>query len=261
MKIMGEEIENTNQQEKGRHRAPSHMNTNPFPSQNTTSTDAKSHGRSRVKLAVYSVVAVHVAGLVALLLTQGCRQQKPEEPPVTEQPTIDTNQPIITDTNYGYIPPVSSNVPPPYVEPPPPPPPVASTYAVKAGDSFTTIAAANQTTIKAITAANPGVDSRKLKIGQKLNLPAPGAAVSTPVLNAVDANTYVVKSGDTLGKIAKDHGTTVSAIKALNGLATDKINVKQILKLPPKAATSTEVPPLMSEPAPAPAAPALAPAQ
>ena len=112
------------------------MNTNPFPSQNPASTDAKGQGRSRVKLAVYSVVAVHVAGLVALLLTQGCRQHKTEElPPDSGQPMIDTNQPSITDTNYGYVPPVTTNVPLHYPEPipqTPPPPAVASAGPVLA---------------------------------------------------------------------------------------------------------------------------------
>lgn len=230
------------------------MNTNPFPSQSTNSTDAKNQGRSRVKVAVYSVLAVHVAGLVAVLLTQGCRQQKPAEEVVAEQPAIDTNAPSITDTNYGYAAPQPANAMPQYVEPLPPVAPAATIYEVKAGDSFTTIAAANQTTVSAITAANPGVDSRKLQLKQKLNLPAPGTAVvNTSVPKVVDPNLYVVKSGDVLGKIAKDHGTTVTAIKALNGLATDKINVGQKLKLPPKAAPVPEIAPVITDPATAPA--------
>jgi LysM repeat protein len=230
------------------------MNTNPFPSQSTTGLDAKGQSRSRVKVAVYSVVAVHVAGLVALLLTQGCKEKPMEEAPLAEQPAI-TNEPSITDSNLTSVPPFTS--PTNYVEPQPPVyqapvAPVATTYEVKAGESFTTIAAANQTTVAAITAANPGVDSRKLKIGQKLNLPAPGAAtVNTSVPRIADPNVYVVKSGDVLGSIAKSHGTTVSAIKALNGLATDKINVGQKLKMPVKAPATTEIPPVVTETIPA----------
>lgn len=222
------------------------MNTNPFPSQSTASTDAKSQSRSRIKTAVYSVVAVHVAACVALLLTQGCKEKPPEEVPLAEQPAI-TNEPGMTETNVPFAEP--TNTVAQYVEPVPVPVPAVTTYEVKSGDSFTTIAQNNQTTVPAITAANPGVDSRKLKIGQKLNLPAPGAVVNTVAPKVLDANTYVVKSGDVLGKIAKDHGTTVSAIKALNGLATDKINVGQKLKLPPKTGSATEVPSLLTDPA------------
>jgi len=61
----------------------------------------------------------------------------------------------------------------------------ATTYVVKAGDSFGKIAHAtygNQkaATLKAIEQANPGVDSRHLKIGQKLNLPALPTTAGTP---------------------------------------------------------------------------------
>ncbi len=225
------------------------MNTNPFPSQSTAGTDAKSQGRARVKIAVYSVVAVHVAGLVALLLTQGCKQKTQEEVPLAEQPAV-TNEPSMTDTNVPFAMPEPTNVVAQYVEPVPVIAPVATTYAVKSGDSFSSIATANQTTVPAITAANPGVDSRRLKIGQKLNLPAPGVVVNPSAPKVVDANTYLVKSGDALEKIAKAHGTTVSAIKALNGLATDKIKVGDKLKLPPKAGSTTEAPPLLADPAP-----------
>ena len=43
---------------------------------------------------------------------------------------------------------------------------------------------------------------------------------------------YTVKTGDNLTRIAKTHGTTVKAIEAANGLATDHISVGMKLKLP-----------------------------
>jgi len=43
---------------------------------------------------------------------------------------------------------------------------------------------------------------------------------------------YVVKSGDTLSRIAKAHGTTVNAIEAANGLNGDRILVGAKLKIP-----------------------------
>lgn len=43
---------------------------------------------------------------------------------------------------------------------------------------------------------------------------------------------YQIKNGDSLEKIAKAHQTTVGAIKALNGLNSDKIVVGKTLKLP-----------------------------
>jgi LysM repeat protein len=53
------------------------------------------------------------------------------------------------------------------------------------------------------------------------------ASTATGQITAV----YVVKSGDTLAKIAKTHGTTIKAIKSANGLDTDHIWVGQKLKL------------------------------
>ena len=43
---------------------------------------------------------------------------------------------------------------------------------------------------------------------------------------------YVVKSGDTLSRIAKAHRTTVEAIEAANGLNDDLILVGAKLKIP-----------------------------
>jgi LysM repeat protein len=43
---------------------------------------------------------------------------------------------------------------------------------------------------------------------------------------------YVVKSGDSLTRIAKAHGTTVKALKAANGLVNDRIVVGAKLKIP-----------------------------
>jgi LysM repeat protein len=59
-----------------------------------------------------------------------------------------------------------------------------------------------------------------------------------------------VKSGDSLTKIAKAHGTTVKAIKAENNLNTDHLKVGQKLKIPAKAEAAAPVAPM---PAPAPA--------
>lgn len=44
-------------------------------------------------------------------------------------------------------------------------------YIIKAGDTFAKIARAQGTTIDAMQQVNPGVDSRSLKIGQKIKLP------------------------------------------------------------------------------------------
>jgi len=236
-------------------------NDHPLLSQPTL-LDPKQQGRSRVKVAVFSVLALHVAGLTALLLTQGCKREVPQEvQPQPEVPILDTNDLYYTPTNtplemasnVPYAP--DTNYPPPYVPPTEVAVPVISEYVVQKGDSFYSIAKTHGTTIKAIEAANPGVDSRKLKIGQKLVLPAPSPTEATgaPALTSTGENTYTVKSGDTLTRIASRNNTTVKELKALNGLVTDQIKVGQKLKLPPPPASAPMFEPL-------PAAPTLPPA-
>jgi LysM repeat protein len=215
---------------------------------------------------VFSVLALHVAGLTTLLLTQGCKREVPVDSDLqTDVPSLDTNAMYYADTNLppALPPPESAYVPP--VEPvaPPvttPPAAMASEYVVKSGDTFTSIASQNNTTVKAMEAANPGVDSRRLKIGQKLVLPAPGASTAPAAAVATTGdNLYTVKSGDTLSRIATRNNTTVNELKSLNGLTTDRINVGQKLKLPPPPAPA---PVPMTEPLPAvPLAPTLPPAR
>ena len=236
--------------------------TNPFDSQ-TSAQEQLKKSRARLKFAVLAAFGVSLLVVVPMLV-QGCKRE--------EAPPAPTNAPVAeVDTNLPPIEPVHSNVvsippinipmatnPPPIVMPTIAPTTGGSEYTVSAGDSFYSIAKKNGTTIKAIADANPGVDSKKLKIGQKLNVPggtAPtaGATTSATTTEAAPAGeaVYKVKSGDTLTRIAKSHGTTVKTIKSLNGLTTDQIKVGQKLKLPVKEAA-----PL---PAPVEAAPALTP--
>jgi LysM repeat protein len=246
------------------------MNSNPLFSPETAAADEKNQGRVRVKIAVFSIVAVHVAGLMALLLTQGCkRHTESDVTPQPDVPTMDTNVAPPMDTN---IPPgMTTNV---YVPPEPPPTPqvppepaaaAATKYVVQPGDSFYTIAKAHGVSLKAIEAANPTVDAKKLQPKQEINVPAPAPASTpapAPTADAGGPTVYTVKSGDNLSKIASQFHTTPKAIKALNGLTTDQIKVNQKLKIPAKAAAVPEtapVVPTMTAPTEAPA-PAPAPA-
>lgn len=52
------------------------------------------------------------------------------------------------------------------------------------------------------------------------------------------AGEYLVKSGDTLGKIAHEHDTSVEEIQALNGIAGHMIKINQKLQIPGKGSIS-----------------------
>lgn len=138
----------------------------------------------------------------------------------------------------------------------------AKVHVVAKNDSFYTMSKKYGVGMKAIEAANPGVDSTRLKVGQKINIPpaAPKAAAPTAAGKsapaAAESGSYTVKSGDNLGKIAKNHGTTVAKLREANGLKTDQIKVGQKLKLPnggssKKATEPTTAPPAVrAEPVP-----------
>jgi LysM repeat protein len=142
-------------------------------------------------------------------------------------------------------------------------------YVIAKGDTMAAIAHKNGLSLKALAEANPSVNPKKLQIGQKVQIPAGTAAVAatsptgaTPAA-AGDAapsegSLYVVKSGDTLMKIAKTHGTSFKRIMAMNELKTTSIRAGQKLKMPAAKAASAEP---ASAPASASVAPATSPAR
>ena len=92
----------------------------------------------------------------------------------------------------------------------------------------------DQATSTKASAPSPQV-SQPLVVDQRLN-PAPQPnfnSTARPVALVSQPQTlYVVKSGDTLSRIAKAQGTTIKALKAVNGLASDRIVVGAKLKIP-----------------------------
>jgi LysM repeat protein len=238
-------------------------NPNPFIPQGSLLEQHKR--RSRMKLAVFCVVAASVASLTAMLI-EGCKREESENPPVdtNQVATVDTNAQSLEASNPPVVvPPISTNapvvVPPPNVVTPPPEAPEASagsTYVVVKGDTLGKIAKANGVSVRALESANPDVQPTRLKIGQKLNIPAgsSGGSATTESSGTADmsgAEVYVVKSGDTLSRIAHSHGTTVKALETENNLSTTKIKVGQKLKIP--AGAESNAVPVAAAPAPAPA--------
>jgi LysM repeat protein len=245
-------------------------NSNPFVPQGSL-LDQQNKRRSRMKLGVFCVLAVSVTGLMAMLI-QGCKREQPAESADTlmtdtNTATTDTNTPSYEASNPPVVAPPMATSAPPVVVAPPVVETAGAEYVVIKGDTLGKIAKKNGVSLKALEAANPGVVPTKLKVGQKLSLPAGGAAVPTAasatgteaIAADVGGETYSVKSGDTLTKIAKAHGTTVKAIESANNLTTTKIKVGQKLKIPAKTEAATPAPAVESAPAPPVPAPSVAP--
>jgi LysM repeat protein len=270
-------------------------NPNPFVPKGSL-LEEQSKRRSHFKWGVLFVLTIGVVGLGAMLF-QGCKREE-ENPPESDNnpPPMQTNDVTETDTNppsaemsnaptanatpEGTPQAPGANVPPPSappeapVVPPTPAPPTESEYVVVKGDYLAKIAKENSVTLKALEEANPGITPTRLKIGQKLVIPA---GVSTTGANAagetaagVAANgdqIYVVKPGDSLTRIAHHFGVTIKAIETENNLTTTKIKSGQKLQIParpeagpapvnapPQTTTAPESAPVQSNP-PAPSAP------
>ncbi|MFR9513367.1 MAG: LysM peptidoglycan-binding domain-containing protein [Rikenellaceae bacterium] len=131
-------------------------------------------------------------------------------------------------------------------------------YVVRSGDNLSRIAANNGTTVATICRLN-GISSKSiLRIGQRLivrdgiRTPAKAAAsASTPAstksssstsVSTANTTSYKIKNGDTLGKIAQNHGTTISHLCSLNGITpTTTIRAGKYLKVPGTGASSSQV--------------------
>jgi cell wall-associated NlpC family hydrolase len=133
----------------------------------------------------------------------------------------------------------------------------ASTYIVKKGDCLSLIALKYHTSIQELKKSN-NLHSDILQLNQALKVPAPVAkpesmvkAKTTATVPAVKDSTsiYTIIKGDYLGKIAKQHGMSLSDLKKLNNLESDLIHPGQTLKVSSKA-TAPVVTPVKAAPKP-----------
>ena len=226
--------------------------------------EQKAKSRSGLQM-VMIIVAVHVVFLGGLLFS-GCRPEKPAPEPAPGPDAIPVlppdgggvaSPPAATNTGTVVEAPAAPPLPDATTSEPKPPPvtrdtepvedivplipepsegpevPVAAgeiEYVVAKGDNFTNIASRHGVTVQAIIKANPAVDSNRMQIGQVLIIPAPAAKPPAPSLPEGTV-VYEVKPGDSLYAIAKEHKTTVKAIREVNDLTTSKIRPGQKLTI------------------------------
>lgn len=95
-------------------------------------------------------------------------------------------------------------------------------YVVRAGDTLWLLSQRYGTTVAELKRLN-NLTSDELSIGQILRIPT-GQAPSY--------FEYTVRAGDTLWLLSQRYGTTVEAIKSLNGLTGNLLNIGQVLLIP-----------------------------
>ena len=254
--------------------------------------DGARRGRSNMRMVVVVVLVVHFT-LFAGILFNACKQKEdasnaknkgpgemarivqPQLAPLPEPEALPSPVPSLptlpgsTAEALPPLPPIGSSALPPIPESVlategtslPKPASLSPTgqsatgteYVIASGDNFWTIGRKYGVSAKKIEQANPNVIPTRLKIGQKIIIPASQPKpVTAPVTipEGDRGSMYTVKSGDTLGHIALRHKVDVSDIKAVNNMNSDFIRIGQKIKLPvgeipaPGFPSGTTLPPI-----------------
>jgi serine-type D-Ala-D-Ala carboxypeptidase/endopeptidase (penicillin-binding protein 4) len=125
-------------------------------------------------------------------------------------------------------------------------PAASRTHRVRSGETLSHIARDHEVSVADIERANPGLDARRIRVGQTIRIPGGTAAAppSAPATSAEEtapaaaqpaatARTHTVRSGETLDAISKRYGTTVAALQRANpGLNPRRLMPGQTLQLP-----------------------------
>ena len=113
--------------------------------------------------------------------------------------------------------------------------PATRTHRIRSGETLSHVARQYGVTVADIERANPGLNARRIQVGQSIRVPGagdaaaqqpaasqqtpapPGAATQTPAAaQPAVARTHTIRSGDTLDGIARRYGTSVSALQQAN---------------------------------------------
>jgi len=136
-------------------------------------------------------------------------------------------------------------------------------HRVERGDSLSGIAARYDTSVSELMTLNNLRSRHKIRVGQVINLPYRPGALAIPA----DADTYVVRAGDTISGIASRAGLPLQELLAMNSIGNgNRIYPGQELIVraggtasstpPPAVAVAAVAPPAQAEPEPEPEPPA-----
>lgn len=97
----------------------------------------------------------------------------------------------------------------------------SGTHVVRGGETLSSIAQRNGTTVRALADANGIANPNLIIAGTTLKIPGGGGSSS----GSSSGGTHTVKAGDTLARIAARYGTTVSALAQANGISNPNLIV------------------------------------
>ncbi|MFC3039855.1 LysM peptidoglycan-binding domain-containing protein [Virgibacillus xinjiangensis] len=124
-----------------------------------------------------------------------------------------------------------------------------TTYTVKSGDTLSGIASKHNISLSNLRNWND-ISGHLIYPGDKLTVSKSGSSSSSSSSNTSTTSSgnsgsvastkiYSVKSGDTLSRIARNHGVSVSDLKSWNNLRSDLIRVGQKLSIDGKSSSSS----------------------
>ena len=138
----------------------------------------------------------------------------------------------------------------------------AASYTVQKGETLYQIAKSHDTSVEALTRANPGLNPQRLHAGDVLQMPSsgsisPSAPTPAPSPSSSTKPEWVrIKKGDTLAKIARDRGVSIDDLRSWNRLRGDTLHPGNLLRTRapssiPEKASPKKIDPPASEKSPA----------
>lgn len=110
-----------------------------------------------------------------------------------------------------------------------------NTYTIQAGDGLYRIAHKHGISLTTLLELNHLDINDTIYPGQTLIINKSENKIETPIVQTEQTetatNTYIVKSGDGLWRIAKNHGLTLDQLKTMNGLTSNVIHPGQVLTI------------------------------
>lgn len=108
-------------------------------------------------------------------------------------------------------------------------------YVVQRNDTMWDIARGFSVSVDSLCAANGLSRNDVIRPGQRLEIPDHSSTPSAQAPRQTprdSGNAYIVRTGDTLYDIARDHNVSVEALKRINGLRTSRIYPGKELRIP-----------------------------
>ena len=169
---------------------------------------------------LYSIARRSGVSLNTLLSINGLSQSSVIRPGQTLSVSGNASQATATQVSYQSAGSTSGN----------------GTYTVKAGDTLYRIAYNHGISLTTLLSINGLSETSTIRPGQQLVVSGSVKATTsttkaTTVSYSTGASTHTVQAGDTLFRIAKNNGLTLSELRALNGLTSNTIRVGQVLKV------------------------------